>query len=88
MASDVGSVYDNVLAELSRAGAKMARGWPEGVDPRAELKTYQYLLFSLVNSEVSKEEREKLRARAEKNPADVAAAAAVEPHGRWRHRNA
>jgi amidase len=83
VASDVGTLYDSVLAELGRAGAKMERGWPEGVDPRAELKTYQYLLFALINADVSKEQREKLRARAGKNPADVAAAAAVEPHWRW-----
>jgi amidase len=83
VASDVGRLYDNVLGELSRAGAKMERGWPEGVDPPTELTTFQYLLFALVNSDVTSEQREKLRARAEKDPADVAAAAAVEPHGRW-----
>jgi amidase len=32
---------------------------------------------------VGPEQREKLRVRVEKDPADVAAAAAVEPHARW-----
>jgi amidase len=83
VASDVATVYERALAELSRAGARLERGWPQGVDPQAQLKTYLYLLFAFVNSEVSREQREQARARFDKNPADMYAAATVEPHQRW-----
>jgi amidase len=83
VASDIGALYENVLASLSRAGAKMERGWPLGIDPQAQLKTLRYLIFALLNADVSKEKREQLRARFEKNPADIPAAATVEPHARW-----
>jgi amidase len=84
VASEIGGLYENVLSELGRAGARMERGWPEGIDPQSQLNTYAYLLFAFLNADVSKERREELRARFENNPADIAAAAAVEPHGRWR----
>jgi amidase len=83
VASDIGVLYENALAELGRAGAKMKRGWPEGIDPQSQLNTYTYLLFAFINAGVSKERREDLRARLENNPADISAAATVEPHGRW-----
>ena len=47
------------------------------------MKTFRYLLFALLNADVSKEQRERLRERFEKNPADLPAAATVEPHARW-----
>jgi amidase len=81
--ADVATLYERALAEMSRAGAKMERGWPQGVDPQAQLKTYLYLLFAFVNSEVSHEQRQQARARFEKHPSDIAAAATVEPHRRW-----
>jgi amidase len=83
VASDIGMVYENVLTELSRAGAKIERGWPEGIDPQAQMTTYSYLLFAFINARSSRERREELRARFESNPADISAAATVEPHGRW-----
>src|SRR6266404_4969040 len=83
VASDAGKLYENALAELSRAGAKIERGWPQGIDPQAQLKTYLYLLFAFLGFDASEEQREKLRARFEKDPDDISAAAGVEPHGRW-----
>jgi amidase len=83
VASDIREVYENVLGELTRSGAKMESGWPPGIDPQAQLKTYQYLLFAFLSFDLGKEQRESLRARLEKNPDDIYAAAAVEPHGRW-----
>jgi amidase len=83
VASDVGKVYENVLSELGRAGAKMERGWPQGIDPQTQLKKFSYLLFAFLSFDVTKEEREALRARLEKNPDDIYAAAVVEPHGHW-----
>ncbi len=83
VASDIGSLYENVLAELSRAGAQIEHGWPPGIDPQEQLKTFQYLLYALLTFDVTKERREELRVRFEKDPADIYAAAAVEPHARW-----
>ena len=83
VASDIREVYENVLGELTRTAAKMESGWPAGIDPQAQLKTYQYLLFAFLSFDLEKEQRESLRARLEKNPDDIYAAAAVEPHGRW-----
>jgi amidase len=50
IASDLAPLYGRTLAALSEAGARMERGWPPGVDPQAELGTYQYLLFAFVNA--------------------------------------
>jgi hypothetical protein len=40
VSSDVTSVYERVLTELSLAGAMMESGWPDGLDVEAQLKTY------------------------------------------------
>jgi amidase len=83
VASDVGAVYETTLSELSKAGAKMERGWPPGVDPRAQMRVFSYLLFSLLTADMNDDARERSRKRFEKNPNDIVAAAAVETHGRW-----
>lgn len=83
VASDVGLLYENVVAELRRAGANMTCGWPEGIEPRKQLETYLYLLFAFFSFDVSKEQLGKQRARLEQDPSDISAAAVVEPHGRW-----
>lgn len=83
VASDVGALYENTLSELRRAGAKIDRGWPPGVDPPAHMKTFQYLLFALVTVGADKGERERARKRLTEDPDDIVAAATVEPHARW-----
>ena len=85
IASDVGTVYETTLSALSRAGAKMERGWPPEIDPRAQLSTFAYLLFAFVTADLPPEARERSRKRFESNPSDIMAAAAVEPHARWLH---
>jgi amidase len=83
VASDIGNLYENALAGLRRSGAKMEQGWPAGIDPQDQLNTYGYLLLAFLNFDASNEQREKMRARLEKDPDDIFAAATVEPHGRW-----
>ncbi len=83
VASDAGKLYENTLAELKRAGAAMEPGWPQGIEPHAQLRTYIYLLFAFLSAGMSNEQRERLRARFEKDPSDMYAAASVEPHARW-----
>jgi amidase len=83
--SDMGTVYEGVLSELRKAGAKLDQGWPAGINPRTHLNTLLYLLGALVTAEMDAVEREHARERFAKDPNDMFAAAAVEPHARWLH---
>ena len=83
--SDISALHEKLLAELATAGAKIDHGWPHGIDSQAQLKTFGYLLSALVTADVPADQREQMRKRFEKNPEDVFAAAAVEPHARWLH---
>jgi amidase len=85
VSSDIAELHERTIEVLRRSGAKMERGWPDGFHPTAHLKTYQYLLLAFISADTSDEQLEKLRERYKKNPDDVFAAAAVEPHGRWLH---
>ena len=85
LASDVGTVYEQALSELGRAGVKMERGWPAGIDPEAQMKTFGYLLSALVTADVGADQRQKFREQLQRDPSDVFAAGAVEPHARWLH---
>ena len=76
---------DEVLDALRAAGAKIDRGWPDGIDPHALMPTYGYLVGALVTAEMDAAERTRARERFARNPNDVFAAAAVEPHARWLH---
>ena len=66
----------------------MERGWPLGVDPRAQMTTFAYLLFALLTADMNDAERERSRKRFENNRDDIFAAAAVEPHATLAARNA
>ena len=85
VASDVAAVYETALSKLSKAGAKMVGGWPPGVDPRAQMRVFSYLLFALLTAGMDRDARQRSRKRFENNPDDIVAAAAVEPHARWLH---
>jgi amidase len=80
VSSDVGAVYESALSSLSRAGVKLERGWPSGLDPQAQFRTYQYLLSATLNASASEEQRQDARQRFEKDPSDLSAAATIEPH--------
>src|SRR5882672_1531361 len=83
VASDVAAVYERTLAELRRAGVTLERGWPHGIDPHEQMRTFGYLLGALVTADMSPDQREQARTRFKKDPNDLFAAAAVEPHARW-----
>ena len=83
--SDMGTLYEGVLSELRKAGARLDQGWPAGINPRTHLNTLLYLLGSLVTADMDAVERERARERFAKDPNDMFAAAAVEPHARWLH---
>jgi len=83
--SDVASVYDDALSALQKTGATIERGWPEGIDPHAQMNTFAYLVSALVTADINADTRQRLRQRFEADPHDMYAAAAVEPYARWLH---
>jgi amidase len=85
IASDMETLYQTMLSELRKAGVKLVQGWPAGIDSRTHLNTLLYLLGALVTADIDTAERESARGRFAKDPNDIFAAAAVEPHARWLH---
>lgn len=83
VASDIGGLYENLLPELGKAGAKIDRGWPPGLDLQENLKTFQYLLFALVTADATAAEREWSRQRLKDDPDDPVARATAGPHAYW-----
>jgi amidase len=81
--SELGGIHERMLSRLSRAGARLERGWPPGLDSASHLETFQHLLFSLITADLNDEAREGLRQSLRTNPHDQFAAAAVAPHARW-----
>jgi amidase len=53
IASDVRAAYETLLSALSKTGAKLQPGWPDGVDVRAAAETYGYLLMSFVTADLT-----------------------------------
>jgi amidase len=76
VASDIRALYEKTLSHLSRAGVKMERGWPSGVDPHTQLAAF-------VTADMNQSQRDRARERFEEDPTDPFAAGAVEPHARW-----
>jgi amidase len=83
VSSDIAGAYEKALDALGKAGAKLERGWPPGLDLQAQFRTYQYLLFALTNADMTGPERDESRRRFERDPNDLSAAATVQPHARW-----
>jgi amidase len=83
VASDIRKLYDETLSELERGGATLQPGWPPGIDPREQTKTFGYLVSALVTADMTPDERERARKRLAKDPDDIYAAGAAEPHARW-----
>ncbi|HEY6341049.1 MAG TPA: amidase [Bryobacteraceae bacterium] len=83
LASDVQKVYEDTVGQLRKAGAQLEAGWPMGIEPREQLETFYYLLSAFLSLNSTSEQREAARARLEKDPNDIFAAGAVEPHSRW-----
>ena len=82
-ASDVRPLYEDVLSRLRKAGVTLTKGWPPGFDVQAAMRTFQFLLFSLVTVDSGDAEREHARRRLKEHPDDVFAAATAAPHARW-----
>ncbi|PYQ86428.1 MAG: amidase [Acidobacteria bacterium] len=83
LASDIRALCEQTLSAFRKAGATIEQGWPEGIDPHAQMSTFGFLLGALLTADMDRAGRERARERFERNPNDVFAAAAVEPHARW-----
>jgi amidase len=81
--SDVRTVLESAVAKIEKAGARVDRGWPAGVDFGEQLNTYLFLLYAVMAPRFPPEVQEALRAAYRANPKNIAGAALVEPHSRW-----
>jgi len=80
--SEVGSAMERVLSELSKAGAKLEKGWPEGINPRKQQFAYFFLMSAINAMGVSPEQVEATRKipGAKENPF---LASRIQPHRDW-----
>jgi amidase len=83
LASEIRTLYEQTLSALRKAGAPIEQGWPDGIDPHAQMSTFGFLLGALLAADMDRAQRDRARERFERDPNDVFAAAAVEPHARW-----
>jgi amidase len=81
--SDVRGVLENAVARIEKAGARVDRGWPAGVNFGEQLNTYLYLLYAVMAPRFPPEAQEALRAAYRVDPKNAGGAALVEPHARW-----
>jgi amidase len=81
--SDELAVLESTIRTLEKAGAKIDRGWPEGVNPDAQLQNYMFLVSSDMNGRLPAAEREKMRPAYESNPNDPYNAGVFGLHSRW-----
>jgi amidase len=81
--SDVRGVLESAVEKIEKAGVRVDRGWPAGVNFGEQLNTYLFLLYAVMAPRFAPEVQEALRAAYRANPKNVAGAALVEPHSRW-----
>jgi amidase len=65
VSADLAKLHGNLISELGHAGAKLTPGWPAGIEPAAEWRTFQYLFRSSLSGNPSEEQLELLRKRLE-----------------------
>lgn len=80
--SEVGAVMEGLLSALSKDGAKLERGWPEGISPARQFYSYAFLMGALTSGELPESVVQLMRSRpgAEKDPFT---AATFQPHRAW-----
>ena len=61
---EVKDVLARAVDALGKAGVKLEEGWPAEVDPRAQFRTYRYLLWGAMGPPPGPAEMESLRAAA------------------------
>jgi amidase len=81
--SDVRTVLESAVNTIEKAGVRVDRGWPVGVNFGDQLYTYLYLLYSVMAPRFPPAVQQAMRDNYARNPKDPAGAALVEPHERW-----
>jgi amidase len=79
----VRTVLESAVSAIEKAGVRVDRGWPGGVNFGDQLYTYLYLLYSVMGPRFSPAVQQAMRENYRRNPKDPAGAALVEPHERW-----
>ena len=70
LAAELVPVYEKLISALAKTGAKLERGWPEGIDPRAHVELFNYLgrargaASGALHADWLRESRQQLRFRA------------------------
>jgi amidase len=81
--SDVRTILESAVDKIAKAGVRVDRGWPAGVNFREQLNTYLFLLYAVMYPRFAPDVQEALRAEYRRDPSNPKAAALVEPHARW-----
>lgn len=73
------------VASLAKAGVRVKQGWPKGVDPVAQHRTYYYMLMSVTGAPpgVKPEDLRPLAARDDGSPASLFAQAVLDTEHRF-----
>jgi len=73
------------VAALGRAGAQLKQGWPSGIDPAGQLRTYLYILFCGIGTPpgMKPEDMRSLAARNDGSLASIFAQTMVDPISRF-----
>ncbi len=81
--SDVGAVLESAVGKIEKAGVRVDRGWPSGVDFAKQLNTYLYLLYSVMAPRFPPPVQEAAKQAYRRDPNNILGAVLVEPHDRW-----
>ncbi len=73
------------VATLGKAGMQLKQGWPTGVDPAAQHRTYLYMLFSSIGSPpgIKPEDLKALADKGDGSMASIFAQTVVDPISRY-----
>lgn len=81
--SDVRGVLEAAVSRIEKAGVKVNRGWPAGVNFGEQLNTYLYLLYSVMAPRFPADVQDALRAAYRADHKNIPGAVLSEPHSRW-----
>jgi len=79
LSPDVAAVMDKALASIEKAGVRVQRGWPPGLDPAKQLDSYMFLLGALLTADLPVAALEQF---GKGMPKSFLASASA-PHKRW-----
>jgi amidase len=83
VSSEVEPVLQAVAAAIEKAGARVERGWPEGVNPAGQLQSYLNMLGGSLYSRLPKEQLDAMRREWERDPRYPLYNGVFAPHLSW-----